>query len=291
MILTAQFVETLSGTHIQAIRASSWTMPPDPSDKRPDDSLEGVTLVEQQNVPRDSESPWLETHSFDEISFLLVFLASVVFPALLALASRSKENIVNIEFIWLVGTIVFLFVVLLVFSLLVKRIVGNKTAVVSLFLLAKLFFISAIISLKLESGDIALATIAAVSAVFALLSVRENIRTRNANFAPELLFGVRDRSIGIANVGEGPAHELTVNVSIEQDGKAVNENPDDAIVLVDNFHEIERKDWEDNGEELKSEDLDCFFVNMEYASGVGQGYCVTRKVTGTERVKEALPDQ
>lgn len=149
-------------------------------------------------------------------------------------------------------------------------------------ILSVLSFLSSNIPLWKDIGEIALATIAAVSAVFALLSVRESVRTRKTSVAPELLVGVRGgEKVGVVNIGEGPAHELSVDVSVAQNGEPVNQKPDDAVVLVDDFHSL-------NLDGLVEEDLDSFWVDMTYASGVGQGYTVTRKVTGVECVENAL---
>ena len=65
-------------------------------------------------------------------------------------------------------------------------------------------------------GNLIAFSIASLSAVFTLLSIREKKRDREASTAPALFVGKRDENYVIANLGAGPAHELTVKVAAEE---------------------------------------------------------------------------
>jgi hypothetical protein len=66
-----------------------------------------------------------------------------------------------------------------------------------------------------EGINFPLVSIALYSAVFTLLSVRETIRGREHNVAPTLFLGTkRSEEIGIVNLGEGPAHQLSVHYEV-----------------------------------------------------------------------------
>lgn len=114
-----------------------------------------------------------------------------------------------------------------------------------------------------------LITIALMSAVFTLLSVRESKRDREASVAPTLFIGKRDGGeYGILNLGNGPAHELTVKVAATKpdDWNDVEPEIGNKILCVDGFLPLGRE------EAPKS-------VRMTYRSNVGyKEYDVTRAV-------------
>ncbi|MFC4548740.1 MULTISPECIES: hypothetical protein [Halorussus] len=64
-------------------------------------------------------------------------------------------------------------------------------------------------------GNLIAFSIASLSAVFTLLSIREKKRDREASVGPTLFVAKRGDEYGIVNLGAGPAHELTVQVADE----------------------------------------------------------------------------
>jgi len=121
------------------------------------------------------------------------------------------------------------------------------------------------------SGNFRLRVIfASIATAFALLSVRESKRNREADVAPTLFIGTNtEGDYGILNIGNGPAHELSVKVTPDKESEG-NIMLEGEVLRVDDFRRIESDGEPD-------------IVKMEYRSSVGKKYDnVTRKVLSAE---------
>lgn len=112
-------------------------------------------------------------------------------------------------------------------------------------------------------------TIALVTSVFTLFSVRESKRDREANVAPTLFVGKRREEYGILNLGNGPAHDLSVKVRETRpaDWDGIEPQCNGEILRTDNnFLSLETESQPD-------------YVHLEYRSNVRyRKYNVTRRV-------------
>ncbi|UPW00995.1 hypothetical protein M0R88_02580 [Halorussus gelatinilyticus] len=106
-----------------------------------------------------------------------------------------------------------------------------------------------------------------IAAFFTLLSVRESKRNREVDVAPTLFVGIdSDGKYGILNLGNGPAHELSVDATTEKEDVEL----EGEVLCVDGFLPLKT-------------DARPKTVEMEYRSNVGKKYDdVTRKVPSDE---------
>ncbi|WP_158058165.1 hypothetical protein [Halorussus halophilus] len=124
-------------------------------------------------------------------------------------------------------------------NFLTKNIVGKFDGLAVVLVIAA----SALVVFSYDSGGNFLAvSTACFSAIFTVLAIRETKRNREARHAPTLFLAIRNgKELGLKNIGNGPAHELTVEDREISDESLV----ENAIVEADGFISLEPEDAED----------------------------------------------
>jgi hypothetical protein len=120
--------------------------------------------------------------------------------------------------------------------------------------------------------SIIIVLISAVSIVVTTISVREQKRSRESSVAPTLFIGTNGDDVGIVNVGNGPAHRLSVEKTEDGTGPSRVKEVENSVIRVGDLLPVDT--------DTSPTDLDEFLcLEFEYRSNVGyKSYSSSRRV-------------